>query len=72
MNLPLLPTTIIGSMPKPGWLTSEWFSITENWRLEGKELEEAFDAIPPVPDWNVPPGCFDVQHLAREYLASKS
>lgn len=36
------------------------------------ELEEAFDAIPPVPDWDVPPDCFDVQHLAREYLASKS
>jgi serine/threonine protein kinase len=36
------------------------------------ELEEAFDAIPPVPDWDIPPGCFDVQHLAREYLASKS
>jgi serine/threonine protein kinase len=36
------------------------------------ELEEAFDAIPPVADWTIPPGCFDVQHLAREYLASKS
>lgn len=36
------------------------------------ELEEAFDAIPPVPDWNVPPDCLDVQYLAREYLASKS
>lgn len=43
MKTPLLPTTIIGSMPKPGWLTSEWFSITEKWRLSGKELEEAFD-----------------------------
>lgn len=43
MTLPLLPTTIIGSMPKPGWLTSEWFSITEKWRLSGRELEEAFD-----------------------------
>jgi 5-methyltetrahydropteroyltriglutamate--homocysteine methyltransferase len=43
MNLPLLATTIIGSMPKPAWLTSEWFSITEKWRLSGKELEEAFD-----------------------------
>ena len=43
MSLPLLPTTIIGSMPKPGWLTSEWFSITEKWRLSGRELEEAFD-----------------------------
>lgn len=36
------------------------------------ELEEAFDAIPPVPDWDVPRDCFDVQHLAREYLASKA
>ncbi len=43
MNLPLLPTTLIGSMPKPGWLTSEWFSITEKWRLSGKELAEGFD-----------------------------
>lgn len=30
-------------MPKPGWLTSEWFSITEKWKLAGKELEEAFE-----------------------------
>jgi serine/threonine protein kinase len=36
------------------------------------ELEEAFDAIPPVPEWVVPPHCFDVQHLAREYLASRT
>ncbi len=43
MRPPLLPTTIIGSMPKPGWLTDEWFSITEKWRLSGKELDEAFD-----------------------------
>lgn len=43
MSLPLLPATIIGSMPKPGWLTDEWFSITEKWRLSGKALEEAFD-----------------------------
>lgn len=43
MSLPLLPTTLIGSMPKPGWLTSEWFSITEKWRLSGKELAEGFD-----------------------------
>lgn len=42
-TLPLIPTTIIGSMPKPRWLTSEWFSITEKWRLSGAELEEAFD-----------------------------
>jgi serine/threonine protein kinase len=36
------------------------------------ELQEAFDSIPDVPDWEIPPGCFDVQHLAREYLASKA
>ncbi len=30
-------------MPKPGWLTNEWFSITEQWKLAGRELEEAFD-----------------------------
>jgi serine/threonine-protein kinase len=36
------------------------------------ELEEALDAMPPVPDWDVPSDCFDVQHVAREYLASKS
>jgi len=42
-NLPLIPTTIIGSMPKPKWLTDEWFSISENWRLAGAALEEGFD-----------------------------
>jgi serine/threonine protein kinase len=36
------------------------------------ELEQALDEIPPVPDWSVPADCFDVQHLGREYLASKS
>jgi serine/threonine protein kinase len=39
---------------------------------DASELEEALDAIPPVPDWPVPPDSFDVQHLAREYLASKA
>ena len=43
MNLPLLPTTIIGSLPKPGWLTSEWYSLTGKWRLQGAELQEAQD-----------------------------
>jgi len=38
-----LPTTIIGSMPKPGWLASEWYSITEKWRLSGPALSEALD-----------------------------
>ena len=39
----LIPTTIIGSMPKPRWLTAEWYSIAERWRLSGAELIEAFD-----------------------------
>jgi serine/threonine protein kinase len=40
---------------------------------DGCELEQGLESIPPVPDWNpIPPDCFDVQHLAREYLASKS
>jgi 5-methyltetrahydropteroyltriglutamate--homocysteine methyltransferase len=30
-------------MPKPTWLTDEWFSIKEKWRLAGTALEEAFD-----------------------------
>src|SRR5688572_16726343 len=38
-----IQTTIIGSMPKPGWLASEWYSISENWRLSGPALIEAFD-----------------------------
>jgi hypothetical protein len=40
---------------------------------DANELEEAFEAIPPVPDWSpVPPDCLDVQYLAREYLANNS
>ena len=39
----IIPTTIIGSMPKPGWLTSEWYSIAESWRLAGPGLAEALD-----------------------------
>ena len=38
-----IPTTIIGSMPKPGWLASEWYSIAESWRLSGPALSEALD-----------------------------
>jgi 5-methyltetrahydropteroyltriglutamate--homocysteine methyltransferase len=30
-------------MRKPGWLASEWYSITGNWRLSGAALDEAFD-----------------------------
>jgi 5-methyltetrahydropteroyltriglutamate--homocysteine methyltransferase len=35
-----LPTTIIGSMPKPRWLAAEWYSIAGNWRLSGDALVE--------------------------------
>lgn len=41
--LPPIPTTLIGSMPKPGWLTSEWFSVSGKWRLSGDALSEALD-----------------------------
>jgi serine/threonine protein kinase len=38
---------------------------------DASELEEALEVM--VPDWSpVPADCFDVQHLAREYLASKA
>ncbi len=43
MPLPLIPTTIIGSLPKPAWLTSEWYSVTERWNLSGAALAEALD-----------------------------
>jgi serine/threonine protein kinase len=38
---------------------------------DASELEDALEALPLLPDWPVPQDCFDVQHLAREYLASK-
>ena len=34
-------------------------------------LEEELERLPPVDDWVVPEGMFDVQHLVREYLATK-
>ena len=43
MNLPMLPTTLIGSLPKPSWLTSEWYSVAGRWNLSGAALAEAFD-----------------------------
>ena len=43
MTLPLIPTTIIGSLPKPSWLAAEWYSIAGNWRLSGEALREAQD-----------------------------
>ena len=43
MTLPLIPTTIIGSLPKPAWLAADWYSIAGNWRLSGEALREAQD-----------------------------
>jgi 5-methyltetrahydropteroyltriglutamate--homocysteine methyltransferase len=43
MHLPILPTTTVGSLPKPGWLTSEWYTVTAKWNLSGAALQEAFD-----------------------------
>jgi cytochrome c oxidase subunit 1 len=39
---------------------------------DASELEQALDSLPQVPDWTPPPNCFDVQHLAREYLTSQA
>src|SRR6202158_5787998 len=39
MRLPLLATTIAGSLPKPLWL-SEPVKLWAPWRLEGEALEE--------------------------------
>jgi 5-methyltetrahydropteroyltriglutamate--homocysteine methyltransferase len=43
MTLPLIPTTVIGSLPKPAWLTGTWYSVVERWNLEGEALKEAMD-----------------------------
>ena len=43
MPLPLIPTTIIGSLPKPHWLTGTWYSVVERWNLAGEALKEAMD-----------------------------
>lgn len=43
MHLPPIPTTIVGSLPKPAWLTSEWYSVSDRWSLAGDALTEAFD-----------------------------
>lgn len=37
---------------------------------DASELED--NMPPPIPTWSPPLDCFDVQHLGREYLASKS
>ena len=39
MALPLLPTTIAGSLPKPAWL-AEPQKLWSPWKLEGRALEE--------------------------------
>jgi serine/threonine protein kinase len=39
---------------------------------DASELEQSLDSLPQVPDWTPPPDCFDVQHLAREYLTSQA
>jgi 5-methyltetrahydropteroyltriglutamate--homocysteine methyltransferase len=43
MANPILPTTTVGSMPKPGWLAADWFSVAGSWRLTGETLREAQD-----------------------------
>src|SRR5258706_8033202 len=43
MPLPLIPTTIIGSLPKPAWLTSEWYSVNEHWNFEGAAVAKALE-----------------------------
>jgi 5-methyltetrahydropteroyltriglutamate--homocysteine methyltransferase len=43
MTLPLIPTTIVGSMPKPSWLAPDWYSVAGSWRLAGDALREAQD-----------------------------
>jgi serine/threonine protein kinase len=39
---------------------------------DASELERALDLLPLMPEWAPPADCFDVQHLGREYLASKA
>ena len=39
-----IPTTIIGSMPKPKWLASDWYSTQVDCLLSGPALEAAQDA----------------------------
>jgi 5-methyltetrahydropteroyltriglutamate--homocysteine methyltransferase len=39
----LIPTSTIGSMPKPAWLTDSWYSVTGRWRLQGEALDQAFE-----------------------------
>jgi hypothetical protein len=39
---------------------------------DATELENALERLVDVRDWDPPPDCFDVQHLGREYLASRA
>ncbi len=43
MRVPPIPTTIAGSLPKPAWLATEWYSVVERWTLAGATLVEAQD-----------------------------
>lgn len=43
MRVPPIPTTIVGSLPKPAWLATEWYSVVERWTLTGAALAEAQD-----------------------------
>ena len=43
MRVPPIPTTIVGSLPKPAWLATEWYSVVERWTLAGATLAEAHD-----------------------------
>jgi 5-methyltetrahydropteroyltriglutamate--homocysteine methyltransferase len=43
MLLPKLPTTVVGSLPKPAWLSTEWYSVSDRWALDGARLTEALD-----------------------------
>jgi serine/threonine protein kinase len=38
---------------------------------DGSDLAQAVEAMDRIPDWPVPPDCFDVQDLGRAYLTSK-
>ncbi len=39
MKSPILPTTTVGSLPKPSWLAQPE-TLWSPWRLEGRELVE--------------------------------
>jgi 5-methyltetrahydropteroyltriglutamate--homocysteine methyltransferase len=42
-SLPLIPTATVGSLPKPSWLTDQWYGVHESWKLQGVALAEALD-----------------------------